>query len=231
MAVDGDTVVVGAPFARNPADIFNSSPGSAYVFVRTGTDWTEEAHLVDTTGTHNGAFGNSVSVSGDTVLGGAQYNDTRGCEQAGTVYVYRLGTPANNAPTAVNDPYSTPEDTALVITTPGALANDTDGNPLTAIKVTDPSHGTVTLNANGSFTYTPAANYSGPDSFTYKANDGAASSNVATVSITVNPVTAPRPTSASPTPTTPTRWWPATTPRTRSRWPTRWPGARRPASR
>ena len=51
-----------------------------------------------------------------------------------------------------------------------------------------PAHGTVTLNSDGSFTYTPAANYTGPDSFTYTANDGALDSNTATVSITVNPV-------------------------------------------
>src|SRR5207302_3104112 len=48
--------------------------------------------------------------------------------------------------------------------------------------------GTVTLNSNGSFTYTPAANYNGPDSFTYQANDGTVNSNFATVSIAVNPV-------------------------------------------
>ena len=52
---------------------------------------------------------------------------------------------------------------------------------MTAIKVTDPAHGTLTLNGDGSFVYTPAADYSGPDSFTYKANDGTAESNVATV--------------------------------------------------
>ena len=46
----------------------------------------------------------------------------------------------------------------------------------------------MTLNANGSFTYTPAANYNGPDSFTYKANDGTPDCNVATVTITVTPV-------------------------------------------
>src|SRR5262249_55035119 len=56
------------------------------------------------------------------------------------------------------------------------------------ILVSSPSHGTLTLNASGSFTYTPAANYHGPDSFTYKANDGTADSNVATVSITVTSV-------------------------------------------
>ena len=64
-----------------------------------------------------------------------------------------------------------------------AAGNDTDidSATLTAVVVTGPAHGTLTLNANGSFTYTPAANYNGPDSFTYKANDGTADSNVATV--------------------------------------------------
>ena len=51
-----------------------------------------------------------------------------------------------------------------------------------------PTHGTLTLNANGSFTYTPAANYNGTDSFTYQASDGALNSNIATVSITVHAV-------------------------------------------
>ena len=54
--------------------------------------------------------------------------------------------------------------------------------------VSGPAHGSLTLNADGSFTYTPAANYNGPDSFTYKANDGQADSNVATVSINVGAV-------------------------------------------
>ena len=55
------------------------------------------------------------------------------------------------------------------------LANDSDpdGDPLTAVLVTGPAHGTLTLNANGSFTYTPTANYTGPDSFIYRASDGA----------------------------------------------------------
>ena len=60
------------------------------------------------------------------------------------------------------------------------LANDTDGdgNPLTAAVVTGPAHGTLALNANGSFTYTPTANYNGADSFTYRASDGTANSGV-----------------------------------------------------
>ena len=61
----------------------------------------------------------------------------------------------------------------------GVLANDTDvdGDTLTADRSSrGPAHGTLTLNADGSFTYTPAANYNGTDSFTYKANDGTADS-------------------------------------------------------
>jgi VCBS repeat-containing protein len=94
------------------------------------------------------------------------------------------------APVAVADGYSTAEDVALTVNAPGVLANDTDadGDALTATKVSDPAHGAVALNADGSFTYTPTANFAGTDSFTYKANDGTADSNVATATITVNPV-------------------------------------------
>ena len=83
--------------------------------------------------------------------------------------------------------YNAVEDTPLTVAAPGVLGNDTDvdGNPLTAAVVTVPTHGTLTLNADGSFTYTPALNYNGSDSFTYKANDGTADSNTATVTITV----------------------------------------------
>src|SRR5207247_717893 len=96
----------------------------------------------------------------------------------------------NHAAVAVNDSYSVNQDSTLNVTVPGVLGNDTDadGNTLTAMKVSDPSHGILTLNATGSFSYTPAAGYPGSDGFTYKANDGSLDSNVATVSITVNAV-------------------------------------------
>ena len=99
----------------------------------------------------------------------------------------------NDAPVASNDSYATAEDTALTVAAPGVLSNDTDvdGNALTAVLVSGPAHGTLTLNANGSFSYTPAANYNGADSFTYKANDGSADSNVATVSLTITAVNDP----------------------------------------
>ena len=98
----------------------------------------------------------------------------------------------NDRPSAGNDGYSATAGTALVRAAPGVLANDSDidGDALTAVLATSPSHGTLTLNANGGFTYTPAAGYSGPDSFTYQASDGVATSDTATVSITVTPASA-----------------------------------------
>src|SRR5207249_9796665 len=82
---------------------------------------------------------------------------------------------------------TTPEDTTLTVAAPGVLANDgdVDGDPLTAILISGPTHGTLTSNSDGSFSYSPAANFNGTDSFTYKANDGTADSGVATVTITV----------------------------------------------
>ena len=99
-------------------------------------------------------------------------------------------TAVNDAPVAANDSYSTSEDVVLTVVAPGVLGNDTDVDSatLTAMVVTGPTHGTLTLNANGGFTYTPAANYNGADSFTYKANDGSLDSNVATVTIAVTAV-------------------------------------------
>src|SRR5262249_22030131 len=76
----------------------------------------------------------------------------------------------------------------------GVLANDTvdPGLVLTPRVIGGPSHGSLTLNPDGSFTYTPASGYSRPDSLTYKANDGTFDSNLATVSLTVGgPVPSP----------------------------------------
>jgi len=96
---------------------------------------------------------------------------------------------SNSAPVAANDAYTTDEDTALSVAAPGVLGNDTDAdaNPLTAHVVSAPSSGTLALNPNGSFTYNPALNFNGTDSFTYKANDGTADSSEARVTISVAP--------------------------------------------
>src|SRR6266508_2625040 len=97
--------------------------------------------------------------------------------------------PVNDAPVAANDSYGTNEDAMLTVPAPGVLGNDTDvdGNALESVLVSGPAHGTLTLNADGSFSYTPAPNYNGPDSFSYKATDGSVDSNVAAISIAVAP--------------------------------------------
>ena len=76
----------------------------------------------------------------------------------------------------------------LTVSGLGVLANDNDpdGNTLTAALVLGPTHGVLLLNSNGTFTYTPAANYTGPDAFSYKANDGTVDSMPAVVAITVS---------------------------------------------
>ncbi len=97
----------------------------------------------------------------------------------------------NGSITATDDSYTTAEDTALTVATAnGILINDSDANKntLTAVKVSNPAHGTVTVNTDGSFIYQPEKDYNGLDSFTYKATNGMSYSLVATVNLTVTAV-------------------------------------------
>ena len=92
------------------------------------------------------------------------------------------------APLARPDAYSTPVNTPMTVAAPGVLGNDDSPTaaPLSAALVAGPAHGTLTLRANGSFTYTPAAGFVGTDTFTYRASNGQ-NSNVAAVTLTVTP--------------------------------------------
>ena len=94
------------------------------------------------------------------------------------------------APVATPDSYVLDEDGILVVAPAGVLANDPDANndPLTALLIAGPQHGTLTLNANGSFVYAPDLNYNGTDGFTYRAYDGILSSSPAAVALTINAV-------------------------------------------
>jgi hypothetical protein len=95
--------------------------------------------------------------------------------------------PVNDAPTAGGDSYSVASGGTLTVAAPGVLGNDADvdGPTLAAQLVSGPANGNLTLNAAGSLTYSPAAGYSGTDTFTYRVSDGQAASGVVTVSITV----------------------------------------------
>lgn len=96
----------------------------------------------------------------------------------------------NDSPVAQNDSYSVDEDHTLTIALPGVLSNDSDidNDTLNAVLVVNVRNGTLSLSTSGGFTYVPDPNFNGHDSFTYKATDSSTNSNIATVTITVNPV-------------------------------------------
>jgi VCBS repeat-containing protein len=106
---------------------------------------------------------------------------------------YTVGTPSSatltihDGPTAADDSFSGDEDTEI---TGNVLDNDTDpqNDTLTATLVDGPWFGSLTLNSDGSFSYTPDANFYGTDQFTYQVSNSAGGTNTATATITVNAV-------------------------------------------
>lgn len=97
--------------------------------------------------------------------------------------------PVEDSPTAVEDSYEVLFEETLVVDAPGLLANDVDpdGEALTAFLDRGPAHGTLILNADGSFEFTPETGYSGPDSFTYWVEDGTDRSASVTASLQILP--------------------------------------------
>jgi VCBS repeat-containing protein len=162
----GDTTdACAAPNSSGP----NSGPND-------NCEWTVQPGFNFDTAVVTTVSTGSVAVEGSNDFGNNTNFDT----------VFFL---SNGAPTPANDSVTTNEDTAV---SGNVLTNDSDpdGNPLSASLVSGPSHGTLTLAGTGAFTYTPAANYQGSDSFTYAASDGSESTN-ATANITVSPVDDP----------------------------------------
>jgi hypothetical protein len=96
-------------------------------------------------------------------------------------------TAVNDPPAAAGQPVTTNEDTVVAVS---LSASDVENDPLTYTVVTGPQHGTL-AGAAPNLTYTPDANYSGSDSFTFTASDGQDTSDPAAVTITVNAVNDP----------------------------------------
>lgn len=91
-AIDGDRVVVGA-YLEEPVAPNNLDEGAAYVFMRTGTSWTEEAKLKAMDAAPGDQYGYSVAVSADTVAAGAWKNDGAAGTDSGGAYVHRCAPP------------------------------------------------------------------------------------------------------------------------------------------
>jgi VCBS repeat-containing protein len=175
-----DTPVTGNVLANDP---------DAFVSVSSGTIPT--AH-------------GTVTVASDGVFSytpASNYNGTdtftytasRGDGSTDQASVTITVTAVNDRPVANPDSYTTAEDTPLSVPASGVLTNDTDveGNPVVVVLLGDVSNGSLTLNEDGSFVYTPRANFSGTDSFRYGARESQSqglSSTSTTVTITVTSV-------------------------------------------
>ncbi len=195
------TIVSGTPTLVANDDTYSTNEDTALTVAAPGVLLNDTGSILTATVVTNPVNGTlTLNTDGSFIytpnanFNGADsftYKANDGTTDSNSATVSITVNPVNDDPVAVDDSYATDEDTPLNIAAPGILTNDTDvdvGTTLTASLVTNPVNGTLTLNADGSFTYTPAANFNGADSFTYKANDGTTDSNIATVAITVNPV-------------------------------------------
>ncbi|GAB4518194.1 MAG: hypothetical protein OHK0046_25630 [Anaerolineae bacterium] len=106
----------------------------------------------------------------------------------GSSLVFNVGVVGGNtAPYAANDTYNVTSGEPLIVNAPGVLTNDTDASDLTAVLANGPQYAAdFTFNTDGSFQYQSEADFTGVDTFTYRANDGEAGSNLATVTINVS---------------------------------------------
>jgi len=85
VAIDGDTIVVGAKYWDSASDDF---VGSAYVFTRTAGTWTQQGHLTADDGAASDEFANAVAISGDLIVIGSRFDDTDAGIDAGSAYVF-----------------------------------------------------------------------------------------------------------------------------------------------
>lgn len=181
-----------APVAMT--DTFTMSEDSSATIPVTANDYNPDGSVLSITSvtTTNG----TAAVSGTNVLFSPAANYFG---DAKLFYVMTDGTTSstssvivtviavNDPPVALGESFTTLQNTPLSVLAPGLLTNDSDveSSKLSAVISKAPDHGTLDLNADGSFVYTPESNYFGADSFTYKAFDGAAQSAAATVSLNV----------------------------------------------
>ncbi|MFM9074388.1 MAG: tandem-95 repeat protein, partial [Bacteroidota bacterium] len=184
------TPVNDIPVANNQSVTVTEDTPKAITLVGSDVETTELTYIIvasPTRGTLSGT-GSNITYTPNLNFNGSDsftFKVNDGTADSNTATVSITVTAVNDAPIASSQFVFTNEDTALPIL---LFASDADGNPLTYAVVDQPQHGTLSCLDCRTPVYTPAANYNGPDSFTFKANDGTVDSNIATVNITVNAV-------------------------------------------
>ncbi len=186
--------------SRNAQVTFNalandSDPdgGALTVTQINGVDITVPAVITLANGTLTVTSNTSFSFSPNSGFSGTesfQYTvSSPGGTDTATVTINVSG--GNSAPVAKNDNVSVDEDSSVsgnvLVDNGNGADSDPDNDLLTTVQLTNPLHGVATMLADGSFTYTPSADYAGPDSFKYRLLDGYGSAVVGTVFINVAP--------------------------------------------
>ena len=195
-AVNDPPVAVADSYATNENLALNVNAANGVLDNDTDADTRDLTAVLVTTASSgtlalnaNGSF-SYVPAPGFAGTVTFMYQADDGTSRSNTAAVTITVNAVNDVPTAQPDSYSTAEDTPLAVGGRGVLGNDTDanGDTLTAERVGNVTNGTLTLNTDGTFTYTPASNFSGTSSFSYRARDASSASAAASVTITVSPV-------------------------------------------
>ncbi len=174
-----DTLPAGFTFVSASGAWLCSPAGSTVTCVRTGGELPISTSsiltLAVTASSTAGTYTNTATVSAT--------NETNTANNTASVNV----TVVNTAPVGTADTYPATEDQTLIVAAPGVLSNDSDadGDPMTVTVMTGPANGILSLASNGSFTYTPNANFNGSDSFTYEISDGTDVSSPVNVTLNV----------------------------------------------
>jgi hypothetical protein len=181
---DGYTLAHGGSLnVSAPGVLGNDSGGSGGTFIATAATAPVHGTLVVKS---DGSFVYTHDGS-NTVSDSFTYRVSTGAAMSSPALV-SLSISADIAPAVASQVYAATQDTRLVVAAPGVLAGatDPDSRNLSAVIQTQPAHGALALAADGSFTFTPAIGYAGPDSFTYRASDGIFTSpNLGTATITI----------------------------------------------
>ena len=181
---DPQSSSVDTPYNLSLLTYFSDpNPGDILTYTVSGAAWL----TVDGSGNVSGTP-TTADLSGSPYVVTVTATDLGALSVSDTFSVHVIT--GNLPPSAIDDNYSTPEDVPLSVTmATGVLLNDSDADGgtllVTPAPVSGPANGSLTLNSDGSFTYTPSTSYIGPDSFVYEITDGQGGSTQATVNIAV----------------------------------------------